>query len=70
MLENTSSFASEPTMDMESMTHRAACAAVMAPFAASSKLTGSVPNSVAGNSAKASFMVTQVELNHLITKVL
>ena len=54
---------------MESMTASAACDAVIVPADASARLTGSVPIRVAGNSANASFMVTQVEDSHLMTNV-
>ena len=55
--ENTSSLASEPTMEMDSITASAASGAVMVPLLASASATGRVPISVDGNSAKLSFMV-------------
>ena len=67
--EKTSSFASEPTMDIESITASAACGAVMLPLFASASAAGSVPISVDGNNAKLSFMVAKVEVSHLTTKV-
>ena len=57
-------------MDMDSITASAACAAVTVPSAPSRSATGRTPNSVDGNRAKASFMVTQVEESHLTTNVL
>lgn len=57
-------------MEMDSITASAACGAVILPFDASARLTGSVPRSVDGNRAKASFIVIQVEESHWITKVL
>ena len=56
-------------MDMDSMTASAACGVVRVPFSASHRLMGRVPMRVDGNSAKASFMVTQVLDSHLTTKV-
>ncbi len=67
--EKTSSFESEPTMEIESMTAKAACAAVIEPPFASAKAVGSVPIRVEGKSAKLSFMVAKVEVSHLTTKV-
>ena len=68
--EKTSSFASDPTMDMDSITASAACGPVIVPRSASRKLTGSVPIRVEGNRANASFIGTKVEVSHLTTKVL
>ena len=67
--EKTSSFASEPTIEMESITARAASGAVMVPRLASQSAAGSVPISVDGNRAKLSFMVAKVEASHFTTKV-
>ena len=67
--ENTSNLASEPTIEMESITASAACAGVIEPPLAKASAVGSVPMSVDGNRAKLSFMVAKVEASHLTTKV-
>ena len=67
--EKTSSFASEPTIEMESITASAAAGAEMTPRFASASATGSVPMSVDGKSAKLSFIVAIVDTSHSTTKV-
>ena len=67
--EKTSSLASEPTMEIGSITASTACGAVIRPLFASASATGSVPMSVEGKSAKLSFIVANVEVSHLTTKV-
>ena len=56
-------------MEIDSITASAACAGVMTPPFASASAAGSVPMSVEGKSAKLSFMVTNVLVSHLTTKV-
>ena len=67
--EKTSSFAKEPTMEIDSITASAACGASIFPPPASASATGSVSMSVDGKSAKLSFMVANVEESHLTTKM-
>ena len=52
-------------MEIESITASAACAGDMVPDDARASTVGSVPISVEGKSAKASFMVTYVEASPL-----
>lgn len=67
--ENTSNFASEPTIEIDSITASAACGAVIVPQFASASAAGSVPMSVEGKSAKLSFIVTNVDVSHRTTNV-
>ena len=67
--ENTSNFASEPTIEIDSITASAACGAVIVPRFASASAAGSVPMSVEGKSAKLSFIVTNVDVSHRTTNV-
>ena len=57
-------------MEIESITASAACAGDMVPDDARASAVGSVPISVEGKSANASFMVTYVEASHFTTNVL
>ena len=58
------------TIDMASITDRAISETVMLPFPTKRILTGTTPSSVAGINANASFIVTQVDSIHSITKSL